>query len=389
MKPRDGGESGAMAMDDGDDDYDAGGGSDSDDGEEDESAREARSAAYLDELRHKYLAYTHGTVVEFSQEEGQVGLPRTVASALLSQIKSRGDVPVRAKRTVDPASRAATESVGTEGMEIERINGKDNDDDEEKTAGHLAWGAFDIPDYPIEVTLVDLPKGKACTLLPTLHAIETGFYGLQDVKLVLEQSLVRTRATLSVGDLVHTWSRGVQYDLQVTAVVPSTYNAVVCINTDIEVDFAHQPAVDSRSSPHRKASPSHETPGGSSLCRRLVDSHPSSSTPEGRPGRHVVNLLPEPPAEQTEGICVVQVRLDRASAKRRFDVNKATVKDLYEFAESAFFVDRDASGSASFRLVTRFPRRVIERVAATTNDIQTLVSAGIATGHELLIVERI
>jgi hypothetical protein len=357
---------------------------DSDD-EEDESARDARSAAYLDELRHKYLAYTHGTVVEFTQEEGQVGLPRTVAAALLAQIRSR-NVPARAKRTVDPASNGS-------GMEVDGVSNsasKGVQDEEEKTAGHLAWGAFDIPDYPIDVTLVELPKGKACTLLPTPQAVQNGFYGLQDIKLVLEQSLVRTRATLSVGDLVHAWNRGVPYDLHVTAVVPSTCNAVVCINTDIEVEFGQQSAAESSES--RKQSPPHAM-AGTSVGRTLMDSPPHvSALPQATStlrsaslaGQRAANLRPEPPADQTEGICVVQVRLDRASAKRRFDVRGATVSDLYDFAESALL----EGPASSFRLVTRFPRREIERSPTTTRDIRTLADVGIATGQELLIIER-
>jgi hypothetical protein len=353
-----------------------------DDTEEDEMARGVWSAAYLDELRHKYLAYTHGTVVEFTQEEGQVGLPHTVAAALLGQIRRKNDVsPVRVKRTVDPAN-----------MEIESINANNNVE-EEKTAGHLAWGAFDIPDYPIEVSLVDLPKGTSCTLLPTPQAVQNGFYGLHDIKLVLEQSLVRTRATLSVGDLVKTWSRGVEYDLHVTAVVPNTYRAVVCINTDIEVEFAPQPTVESRAS--NEQSPSHAM-AGASLGRTLMDSAaPVSALPvraseaTNSAARRVSNLLPEAPADQTEGICVVQFRLERASAKRRFDIRMATVSDLYDFAESALLEgDVGSAVSSSFRLVTQFPRREILRPAAN-GDNRTLAEVGIAIGQELLILERI
>ena len=70
------------------------------------------------------------------------------------------------------------------------------------------------------------------------EAIQQGFYGLKDMKVVLEQSLVQTRAVLSVNDIVHTWHRGVQYNVRVSHVEPEDYGAVVCINTDITVDFA-------------------------------------------------------------------------------------------------------------------------------------------------------
>merc|ERR1712107_54782 len=57
------------------------------------------------------------------------------------------------------------------------------------------------------------------------------------MKAVLEQSLIRTRATLSLHDKVYCWHRGKKFELNVTSLKPSTYNAVSCINTDIEVDF--------------------------------------------------------------------------------------------------------------------------------------------------------
>merc|ERR1719343_963436 len=85
--------------------------------------------------------------------------------------------------------------------------------------------------------MVQLPKGTGCTLEPTPAAIRNNFYGLKDVKLVLEQSLVRTRATLSKGDTVSTWHRGKKYDLTVSKVLPSRFRAITCINTDIEVEF--------------------------------------------------------------------------------------------------------------------------------------------------------
>merc|ERR1712151_1187399 len=108
---------------------------------------------------------------------------------------------------------------------------------EEKTPGHLAWGEFDVPDLKVEVVLVNLPKGRGCTLVPTKESVLKGFHNLKDMKAVLEQSLIRTRATLSLHDKVHCWHRGKKFDLTVTSLEPNTYNAVSCINTDIEVDF--------------------------------------------------------------------------------------------------------------------------------------------------------
>jgi len=55
-----------------------------DDDDDDDERQHARAVeAYTDELSHRYLSYTHGTVVEFTEDEGGVGLPSSVSSALL------------------------------------------------------------------------------------------------------------------------------------------------------------------------------------------------------------------------------------------------------------------------------------------------------------------
>ena len=146
----------------------------SDDDEEETTAE--RRAPYLAELSHKYIAYTHGTVVEFTQDEGHVGLPASIASALLDPTRRRlenDETAIPVTRTVDPASSSDDKT--------------EPDVEEEKTPGHLAWGVFDVPKVEVEVTLLTLPKGKACILVPTEEAVQNGFYGLKDIKLVLEQ----------------------------------------------------------------------------------------------------------------------------------------------------------------------------------------------------------
>jgi hypothetical protein len=44
---------------------------------------EFKSDAYLEELQHQFSSYTYCTVVEFTQEEGNIGLPKAVAQKLL------------------------------------------------------------------------------------------------------------------------------------------------------------------------------------------------------------------------------------------------------------------------------------------------------------------
>ena len=363
------------------------------------------TAAYLEELSHKYLSYTHATVVEFTMEEGQVGLPEPVSSALL-----RNNAIAR-KRTVDPASvtsssapQLPSEGDGDADMEAANDAGDDAtakeedvlqmqiDDGGEKTPGHLAWGLFDVPDLDVEITLIKLPKGKHCTLVPTPDAVRNGFYKLKDIKLVLEQSLIRTRATLSVNDCVHTWHRGKKFDLVVKDVTPSGFGAVSCINTDIEVDFSAPEGMeeDTTSAEKPKAKES-ETKSPSSFAPgtgyKLSDGPPKSSQDvpsadskdEPTPA---IDLPDEPPAEQKDNVCTVQIRGDGATGRRRFNIQTTTMKDLFSFASASCNLN-DVEGK-SFRLVTRFPRRVFEEANVTT-----LEGAGIGQGQEMIMVERL
>lgn len=362
--------------------------------------RKKKNRLYLEELDHKYLAYTHCTVVEFTQEEGHVGIPRHIAKALLDP-KPRDGAEIGKTTTVDPAASAGTDD---DSMQV--------DDGTEQTPGHLAWGAFEIPDVQLEITMVQLPKGTGCTLVPTEEAIRNNFYGLKDVKLVLEQSLIRTRATLSTGDKVGTWHRGTKYLLTVTKVIPSSFQAVTCINTDIEVEIGETNETPSDTQPESNTAETPSTPpktanNGSGF--RLGTSQPIAPSPSSSSSQvkrmdsspisperaSPVALLAEPSIAQKEGICMVQIRYSGGHGKRRFAVETAQVKDLFAFAAS--LVNRN---ERTFRLVTRFPRQELSLLNTDSsinsssinfqNQLraeQTLMQAGIQQGQEMFMIE--
>jgi hypothetical protein len=331
-------------------------------------------AAFLDELDHKYLAYTHATVVEFTQEEGHVGLPEPIAVVLLekARLKQQGSVDISTFRTIDPAAVA-------EDIETKHSMGTDMDNDDEKTPGHFAWGAFDLPNFPIEISLVKLPQGQGATLTPTLDAIQNGFYNLDDIKLVLEQSLVRTRATLTVGDTIQSWHRGRKYELKVSALRPPSFNAVVCLNTDLEVEFgvAHEESIEDLVDKRAGNSlPANANAGNNIRGRTLAEaSQVVSAAVSAVTGEHI-NLPEEPPAD-ADNVCLVQIRSDNNQGRRRFDVT-STMNDLFLFASTVTTETR-------FQLVTRFPRRVF----TLADGAQTLQEAGITTKQELFMIERI
>jgi hypothetical protein len=380
----------SFASDDDDDDHDM------DDVENDDDDDEIQTEAYREELGWKYLAYTHGSVVEFTQDEGFVGLPEPIARALLMQAPS-----VPTFRTKDLASTAIQNDHDTTmktaddddnnnnntGISLDPIR-EEEEDDGGKTPGHLAWGQFDLPETLIEITRVRLPKGKNARLIPTDQAIADGFYKLTDIKYVLEQSLVRTRATLSVHDIIHVWHRGKSFELRVETVSPSTFAAVSCINTDLEIEFG-EPSKDATESTGVSSITTSNvgvlketTLGG----RRLRDEMDTSAvptaithkTPEIATSIQSL-LLPEPPMGVKEGIVTVQIRAGNGvRGQRRFDIAIARIQHVFDFAVSLGI-------TGEFQLVTRLPRREFRKMDGHT----TLQDAGIAAGQQLLLVEAL
>lgn len=356
--------------------------SNDDDDDDDEVDDTLDMSAYLDELQHKYLAYTHATVVEFTQDEGHIGLPEPIAKALTHPA-------IALTRTVDMASADTSRSTEMNQNIDHTINKNENNDDSvERTPGHLAWGAFDVPLDLVHVSLIQLPKGRAAKLQPSVEAIRNGFYNLKNIKLVLEQSLVRTRATISVGDTIHTWHRGIKFDLKVTHVTPNDYQSVSCINTDIEIDFETQPLEENENTkaPVSDNNKNNVAGVGRRLGDDIIKATPSDMV--NTPLLHTQELLPEPPTDQVENILIAQIRTAKGDrGQRRFDIFNATIGDLFKFAVS---VQNSASGSKDenvplpmFCLVTRHPRRV----ATLDNATLTLNDFGVTSGQELFLVE--
>lgn len=273
--------------------------------------------------------------------------------------------------------------------------------DDDQTPGHLAWGEFSVPDIDVEVTLLTLPKGKSCTFVPTLDSLKNGFNSLKDVKAVLEQSLVRTRATISLGDTVHCWHRGVKFDLNVSSVTPPDFAAISCVNTDIEVDIG-TPKFENKED-NKGIKKNNEQDG-----RNLGNSAQSKETTgnilgRGLEGKRVHNKsaaasladagnsalkntcaipvpvqLPLEPVLNDENVAIIQIRGPSKSAKRRFDLD-SRMGDVFSFA--AF-----VNNMNDFHLVTRFPRKVY--IFEEMKEL-TLRELGFLEGQNMLMVERI
>jgi len=283
-----------------------------------------------------------------------VGSTDPIARALLQQSshslrrgKERHNrIPI--KRTVDPASTSSSSpdnvanrtngDVNT--VDIDASNDSPADVQSERTPGHLANGAFDIPNLPIEITPINcLPAGTDCTFTPTASSIKNGFYKLKDVKAVLEQSLMRTRATLSKGDVIRTWRRGVSFDLIVSTLSPSEFGVVSCVNTDLNVDIGppdEDDMADLNIKPHHvEGKESEQSVMGQGDTQQKQQKEVVASVHETKP-KPTVDLAPEPADDKVEGVCNIQIRGrsttgDNVTGRRRFDVDLATMNDLFQY----------------------------------------------------------
>ena len=391
---------------------------------------------YMTELQqHQYISYTHGTVIEFTQEEGYIGIPKTIAHSLLLQPSSSTKIHIETTRTIDPAT--AINVVQQDLNNDDTATMDNNISEEEKTPGHVAYNAFDIPALPIEIVLLQLPKGTGMTLRPLItennnnDSTTKSFYQLQQdqVKYALEQSIQRTRATITLHDTITTWYRGNEYQFLVTKLIAvsstslntnngtNLYNAVSCINTDIEIEFEPM-SVDDTHDTHIN----HSTDGTIATTpvaptirttgRRLID-EPFATTQQSHDTKYNQTkplsttcdddntiLLPlEPPMEEKNNVITIQFRMSGlrtanagSPVQRRFDITTTTIPDLFHFIrqqQQQQFNDLTSQEKSApppqLQLVRRYPRRVFTN--SDTN--MTLQEAGFQSGNELLLVEEL
>ena len=351
--------------------------------DDDNAKKDPWMKAYLEELSCQYISYTYATVIEFSQDEGFIGLPTGISNALL---RTNGPGSIDSKLTVDPST--VSQNKGSEPMDSENDISVENENDietsedvgevlEEKTPGHAAYGSFPVPVPLIEVSLLThLPLGEKCTLQPTLKAIENGFYNLKNVKLALEQSLIRTRGSLNADDIMHCWFRGKKFDLTVQDVTPADFGAVSCVNCDIEVDIAPPPSQGaddgSGSGSGSTTNKQDATNNPPSKTSTSAGGYRLSDTPLEQKNEHTnesekvkesalcvfsereIDLPPEPTDDQKDQTLSVQIKGGGKVCRRKFLLS-SPLKQLFDFAISEGFIE-----DMTIKLVTRFPRRVFQ-----------------------------
>jgi hypothetical protein len=95
------------------------------------------------------------------------------------------------------------------------------------------FGSVGLPtgqEARVTIKYIRLPKVTHVKLQP----LENNFYGLENMKLMLEDNL-KHHSTLTVGDVVTVWHRGHKYTLRVSTMLPAQMGTL--IDTDVEVDL--------------------------------------------------------------------------------------------------------------------------------------------------------
>lgn len=219
------------------------------------------------------------------------------------------------------------------------------------------------------------------------------------MKAVLEQSLIRTKSTLSIGDIVHCWNRGKKFELIVNELTPKEFGAVSCINTDIEVEIGETSASDNNND-NKKNSIDKNTLEESKIKnhqqfdKKNNTSQPPSSSTKPNPLLQALSShkIPVEPDTSSKNTCNTQIRLPSGiSLKRRFDVSENSLLDLFAYTVQNSTLSEQSN---KFRLVTRFPRRVFDIPVNNENGssstiLKSLQDSGIGAGQEAFLVEII
>jgi len=209
---------------------------------------------------------------------------------------------------------------------------------------------------------------------------------------------MRTRATLSRGDVIRTWRRGVSFDLIVSSLLPDDYGVVSCVNTDLNVDIGppegdEEEQIAEQGIPRNHGKPSKNASidpwGGGRLLSQQQPVPQTRLKEYDVPPRTKRELPPEPEANVKVGVCNIQIRGQTpagssATGRRRFNITTATMSDLFGFASQVC----EGVNPSTIRLVTRFPRRVFQ-VSTDEGEGEVLESVGISQGSEMFMVETI
>ena len=219
----------------------------------------------------------------------------------------------------------------------------------------------------VRVKYIRLEKGTYAKFQPRT----AGLSQVPELKAMLEMNL-HNHATLSVGDLLQVWFRGKCFDLRVVELEPDP--AVTVIDTDLTVDVdvpeeqppppESAPSAASGAAASKQVSPP-RTLGGSTLGGSSSGSTSSAAAPaaappsdeeERRRAGALAALAPEPADGDADVVSLLIRKPDGSMVARRFG-KAQPFADVFAFVD-ATSPSSSSSAAGAYRLVTRFPRRL-------------------------------
>mmetsp|Transcript_14112 Transcript_14112/g.18499 ORF Transcript_14112/g.18499 Transcript_14112/m.18499 type:complete len:428 (+) Transcript_14112:165-1448(+) len=274
---------------------------------------------------------THCGVLEFTADEGTIGLPPKVMSSL--------------GLALGPASQESSE-------------------------GKNAADAGGTPLGEVQIKYVRLEKASFAQIRPE----KAGLSQINEIRAVLEQNM-RNHATLTVGDILTVWFRGKSYSCEVLEVRPQPQ--VTVIDTDMELELDLPAEVQEQLSPSieggRKLVETPHGPAGegSSPAQANVkevspalfktaksemdtDSDMDEEDLEELKEAHKEEKargLPEEPDQNLPGAITCSLRQGGTTWSRRFRVSDK-FRCLFDFAEAQGVLP------LSYKIIRRFPRAV-------------------------------
>lgn len=330
--------------------------------------------------------YTHSGVREFSAPADSIGLPRKIIFTL------------------------------TGGTSVEDLMEDIDEEDEtaHKTALTAALGL-------LSVKYVVMPKASYAKLRPLNNA----FSSVKPVKAMLEENL-RFHSTLSVGDLLTVWYRGVPHNLRVCEMKPKDYASLVDTDVTIDLDVSeeymqkkYKGDKDSKVVPKVVAPASagtaidigarlveNDTATGSGVVLGSRSSSSSSSSSSGGRGSSGEGIdvdqqhqqegdggdeadskymsLPTEPDNDESSSLTVRLKLSTGASITHRMRTSDEIGYLFEIAARQVEGGGDGGGVAKLRrssitLTTRFPARTL---TGTTDRSKTFADLGLAGGGQ-------
>lgn len=215
-------------------------------------------------------------------------------------------------------------------------------------------------DLGVFVKYVRLPK----VTLVKFQPVENRFYGLEDVKLILEENM-RHHSALTLGDVVTIWHRGKKYLLKVTHILPEAQGSL--IDTNVEVDF--EESVEHKAHQSTSEATNSQVQGGHILGSSNssivgTSNQTASALPSAAPvSIHSPVSIPEEPVASGDAV-QYKFRIQGKNLSRRF-LKTDPVANLFEYLR--YIALSSDSGplrslcdqGKTLQLTSRFPTRVI------------------------------